>query len=107
MAPPPPPQSAAKSAAKPAPKVAAKTAALPKGNYQVQLGAFSALDKAQSEKTRIEKRYGGTVGTLTIQKPSGTDGLYRLKTAGLTESAARSACQKLKSSGQECMVVKR
>ena len=42
--------------------------------------------------TRIEKRFGGTVGTaLTIQKPSGTDGLYRLKTVGMTESAARSS----------------
>ena len=104
----PPPQPAPKAAAKPAAKPATRTAPLPKGDYQVQLGAFSSLDKAQSEKSRIEKRYGGTVGgALAIQKPSGTDGLFRLKTVGMTESAARSACQKLKSSGQECMVVKR
>lgn len=98
----PPPQPTAKP-----PRPSGKSAQPPKGNYQVQLGAFSTMDKAQSEKARIEKRHGASLGTLTIQKPSGSDRLYRLKTAGMTERAARSACQKLKSSGQECMVVRR
>lgn len=111
--PPPPPEPApapkpaAKPAAKPAPaKPAAKPAALPKGDWQVQVGAFSSQDKAQSEKARIEKRFKGTVGTLVVQKPAG-DGMWRVKSAGLTEAAARSACQKLKGAGQDCVVVRR
>lgn len=111
LAPPPPPPApepapkpVAKPAAKPAP---AKAAALPKGDWQVQVGAFSSQAKAQSEKARIEKRFKGTVGTLTVQKPAGGDSVWRVKSAGLTEAAARSACQKLKGAGQDCVVVRR
>lgn len=109
--PPPPPEPKAKAApkaAKAAPaKPAAKTAAPPKGDYQVQLGAFSDAAKAQSEKARMEKRYHSIVGSLSVQKPAGGDKLYRVKTSAMSESAARSACQKLKGSGQDCMVVRR
>jgi cell division protein FtsN len=114
LAPPPPPPApepqakaakAAPKAAKAAP--AAKTAVPPKGDYQVQLGAFSDAAKAQSEKARMEKRFHSIVGSLGVQKPSGGDKLYRVKTSGMSEAAARSACQKLKGSGQDCMVVRR
>jgi cell division protein FtsN len=107
LAPPPaPPKPATKAAAKTAARTPAATVA--KGDYQVQLGAFSALDKAQGEKTRLEKSFSSTLGgALTVQKPSGGDSLYRLRSAGMTESAARAACQKLKTAGQECMVVRR
>jgi hypothetical protein len=111
LAPPPAPEP--KSEPKARQKAAANAAAVkpaagtPGGDYQVQLGAFSALPKAQSEKARMEKRYHSLVGTLTVQKPSGGDNLYRVKTSGMTESAARSTCQKLKGSGQDCMVVRR
>jgi hypothetical protein len=44
---------------------------------------------------------------LTIQQPSGGDGLYRIKSSGMSEAAARSACRKLKGSGQDCVVVPR
>jgi hypothetical protein len=77
------------------------------GDWQVQLGAYSALDKAQAEKTRMEKSYHNLLGTLSIQKPTGGDSLYRVKSSGMTEATARSACQKLKGSGQDCMVVRR
>jgi hypothetical protein len=87
--------------------VAKAAPAIPKGEYQVQLGAFSALDKAQTEKARMEKQYHNLVGSLSIQKPSGADNLYRVKTVGMSEAAARSACQKLKGSGQDCMIVQR
>jgi cell division septation protein DedD len=103
----PPPQPAPKPAAKPARQTVAKSAAAPKGKYQVQLGAFSSLDKARSEKGRVEDRYGATIGAVTIQNPTGAESLYRLKTTGMPESTARSTCQKLKNSGQECMVVQR
>lgn len=109
---PPPAEAPAKPASKaapskPAPARAASAAGLPSGNYQVQLGAFSSMDKAQSEKSRMEKRYGSLVGPLSVQKPAGGDAVYRVKSAGMTESAARSACQSLKRSGQDCVVVQR
>lgn len=91
----------------PAAKPAAKPAAPAKGDFQVQLGAFSGLDKAQSEKTRMEKSYHSIVGSLSVQRPSGGDSVYRVKSSGMSEAAARSACQKLKSGGQDCVVVRR
>jgi cell division septation protein DedD len=108
LSPPPPPPPAPKAAAKPAAKPApARAAALPRGDWQVQVGAFSSLDKAQSEKARLEKRFAGMIGTLSIQRPAGGDTLFRVKSAGFTESAARSACLQLKGAGQDCMVVRR
>lgn len=94
---------------KPAPRAAKATtkSAPAKGNYQVQVGAFSALDKAQAEKARMEKQYHNLLGSLSVQKPAGADKLYRVRTIGMSEAAARSACHKLKGSGQSCMVVQR
>jgi cell division septation protein DedD len=106
-----PPKATTKSTAKTGSSAPAKSsgaaAALPKGDFQVQLGAFSSADKAQSEKARIEKRYKGIVGPLGVEKPTGGDKVYRVKSAGMTESAARSSCQSLKRAGQDCMVVRR
>ncbi len=108
LAPPAPPKPEPKVAQKQAsPKPTNSVAAIPKGDYQVQLGAFSTLDKAQSEKALMEKKYHNLVGSLSVQKPSGADTVYRVKTIGMSETAARSACQKLKGSGQDCMVVQR
>lgn len=114
--PPPPPKPKSKVAAKPAAKPAAKTATTAQAtsgtvegrNYQVQLGAFSSAEKAKSEKARLEKAYGRTIGTLMIQQPINNDGLYRLKSSGsMAESVARSACKRLQGAGEACMVVKR
>lgn len=108
LTPPPPPPPAPKPVAKKAPaKPATSAASIPKGNYQLQLGAFSSLSKAQSEQARIEKRFKATTGALIIQKPASGEQLYRVKSGGMAEAAARSACQKLKSAGQDCMVVRR
>ena len=102
---PPPPKPEPKVVQKQPVKPAKNVPAVAKGEYQVQLGAFSALAKAQTEKTRMEKSYHNLVGSLSVQKPSGADNLYRVKTIGMSEAAARSACQKLKGSGQDCLVV--
>jgi cell division septation protein DedD len=108
MSPPPPPTPEPNSAA-PAKKPASGTAKSasatpPKGAWRVQMGAFSTRDKAQAEKSRIEKRFSNITGPLSISSPSGADKLHRVRTAGMTESAARAACRKLRSSGQDCMV---
>jgi hypothetical protein len=107
LAPPPAPKPEPKAPQKVAKKPATSAPAIPKGDYQVQLGAFSALAKAQSEKSLMEKKYHNLVGSLSVQKPAGADNLYRVKTSGMTETAARSTCQKLKGAGQDCMVVQR
>lgn len=112
LAPPPPPATPERKPAAPAPSVARasstspKAAAVPKGDYRVQLGAFSSRSKAENEKSRMQKRYESTVGQLAVRQPAG-DSLYRVQSAGMSENAARSACQKLKGSGQDCMVVRR
>ena len=103
-------QALAKAAAKPAPARPASGKSgsgptLPRGSYHVQVGAYSSLDKAQGEKARIEKHYHAITGTLAVQRPSGRDNVYRVKSAGMTEAAARAACQSLKRAGQDCMVV--
>jgi cell division septation protein DedD len=77
------------------------------GDYQVQLGAFSTMEKARAELSKAEKRYHGIVGSLSIQKPTGAGHIYRLRSVGMAESAARSVCQKIKGSGQDCVVVRR
>lgn len=97
-----------KAAPKPAARAASQKAVAPaKGDYQVQLGAFSTLAKARSEKARLEKRHHALLGTLAIQNPSGGDQVYRVRTSAMAETAARSACEKLKGSGQDCVVVRR
>jgi hypothetical protein len=90
---------------KPAP--AKSTPVVARGDYQVQLGAFSAPAKARAQKAELEKSYRGLVGALTIQAPSGAAKLYRVRSSAMSEAAARSACRKLKGSGQDCVVVPR
>ena len=34
----------------------------------------------------MEKSYHNLVGSLSVQKPSGADNLYRVKTVGMTEA---------------------
>lgn len=82
-------------------------AKLPAGDYRIQFGAFSTAAKANSEKARIEKRFGSTLGALTV-KPAATSGdLHRLQSAAMTADAARTTCRELKGSGQDCLVVRR
>ncbi len=120
MTPPPPaaPAKAAgpKAAAKPAPKAstakpqakpATSAPAVARGDYQVQLGAFSTADKAQAEKTRLEQRFRQITGALVVERAAGAGNLHRVKSAAMTETAARAACEKLKSAGQDCMVARR
>jgi cell division septation protein DedD len=77
------------------------------GEYVAQLGAFSSMEKARAALATAEKRDHTIVGSLSIQKPAGANRLYRLRSVGMSEAAARSACQKLKGSGQDCVVVHR
>ena len=77
------------SSARDAPAKSAPVVA--RGDYQVQLGAFSAPAKARAQKAELEKSYRGLVGALTIQAPSGAAKLYRVRSSAMSEAAARSA----------------
>ncbi|MCC7259258.1 MAG: SPOR domain-containing protein [Gammaproteobacteria bacterium] len=110
--PPPPARAQAKAPAKPParqpaakPATSAPTAA--RGDFQVQLGAFSTAAKAQAEKSRLEQRFRATTGSLVVQKPTGADQLHRVRSVPMTEAAARAACEKLEGAGQDCVVVRR
>jgi cell division protein FtsN len=107
LTPPPAPAPEAKAKAqKIAPSAGGSTAAArPKGSYRVQMGAFSTREKALSEKARMETRYRDVTGELTVANPTGADKLYRVRTSGMTESAAREACRRLKASRQDCVVI--
>jgi cell division septation protein DedD len=113
LTPPPPPAPAPK--AKPTrkspgptqPKSGKTSPSAGGGEYVAQLGAFSSLEKAKEALARAEKRDHGIVGSLSIQKPSGADRLYRVRSMGMAEATARSACQKIKGTGQDCVVVRK
>jgi cell division septation protein DedD len=77
------------------------------GNYRIQFGAFSTAATAQSEKARLEKKFGSTLGTLAVKTATTGSDLHRVQSTAMTEAAARSGCQKFKSSGQDCMIVRR
>lgn len=106
--PPPPPATKGKTTGKAgsAAKVATVTRATG-GDHVAQLGAFSSMEKAKAALAAAEKKDHGIVGSLAIQKPTGADRLYRLRSSAMSEAAAHSVCQKLKSSGQDCVVVRR
>jgi D-alanyl-D-alanine carboxypeptidase len=93
--------------ASPAARTPGGNAGKSSGEYVAQLGAFSSMDKAQAALSKAEKRDHTIVGSLSIQKPAGANRLYRLRSVGMSEAAARSACEKLKGSGQDCVVVHR
>jgi hypothetical protein len=83
--------------------------AKPKGNYQVQLAAFTdqaAADKAMKNlQGRLKDVLGST--SLEVEPPPQGSNYYRLKTAPMSRQDANNLCQSLKDNGQDCLVVKR
>jgi cell division protein FtsN len=102
----PAPASAPRPAATPAPAAAAGTAA-PAGEHRVQLGAFSSVEKAESEWARVRERFAPLKSLEprinAVQTAAGR--LFRLQ-AGLPDAAAaRALCDTLKAGGQACLYV--
>ncbi len=101
------PQPAA--ATKPAP-VALVTAAKPSvaGGYRVQLGAFSSVDKANSEWQRLKGKYAAQLGSLSpsvVPVDASAGKLFRLQVQVADEARARATCGALTAAGQACVVV--
>ncbi|MCS6946353.1 MAG: SPOR domain-containing protein [Steroidobacteraceae bacterium] len=90
------------------PTAASAAAVAPDGRFRIQLGAFSASAKAQSEWQRLSVKYAAELGALRPSiEAADTDGgkLYRLQAIVGDESRARSLCAALSAGGQGCLVI--
>ncbi len=106
------PASAAKPATAPKPAVLAKPALAAKpaaaGGYRVQLGAFSSVDKANSEWQRLKGKYAAQLGSLSpsvVPVDASAGKLFRLQAQVADEARARATCGALTAAGQACVVV--
>ena len=70
-----------------------------RGGVGVQFGAFSSTDAANSMLVRVKN----TLGASGYIEPTGT-GLYRVRVAGLSESAANELKNRATSAGIDCYV---
>ena len=115
-APKPAPAAATAAAAKPAPAVKPANAAKPAtaakpavaGGYRVQLGAFSSVDKANSEWQRLKGKYAAQLGSLSLSVvpvDASAGKLFRLQAQVADEARARATCGALSAAGQACVVV--
>jgi cell division protein FtsN len=80
------------------------------GHYALQLGAFrSGSAAANKHWERLQKEYPNLLGGLdskVVPKKTAGGTLYRLQTAGLTESHARKLCKDLKAKSEPCLIVR-
>ena len=112
-APPPPPPSALSSppsAPSPPPPVAAKTASVPSGAARIQLAAHRDVASAATDWKRLQKKFPDTLGGLTSHFEevtlAGKGTFQRLQAGPFADRAtAQAACDKLKASKQDCIVV--
>jgi D-alanyl-D-alanine carboxypeptidase len=68
-------------------------------NFGIQFGAFSARGAAESQIARVKKITGQSA---VIE--SAPNGMFRVRTNGLSESVAQSTCTAAKSNGLDCYV---
>jgi D-alanyl-D-alanine carboxypeptidase len=80
------------------------------GDYALQLGAFRSGSAAANKRwEHLQKEYPSLLAGLdskVVPKKTGGGTVYRLQTAGLTESQARKICKDLKAKSQPCIVVR-
>jgi cell division septation protein DedD len=80
------------------------------GNYALQLGAFRSGSAAANKRwEHLQKQYPDLLAGLNskvVPKKTASGTLYRLQTAGLTESHARKICKDLKAKSQPCIIVR-
>lgn len=69
------------------------------GNVGVQFGAFSTIDAAKKQMTRVKNIIG-----LTPKIERNDTGLYRVRVVGLSESAAADAKNKAVANGVDCYI---
>ena len=69
------------------------------GNVGVQFGAFSTIDAAKKQMTRVKNIIG-----LTPKIERNDTGLYRVRVVGLSESAATDAKNRAVANGIDCYI---
>lgn len=85
-----------------------KAPATSAGNTRLQFGAFSTRERALQQRELLQSGFSQLLpGALSVDAPgSGSrDQLYRLRSAPMAETQARSICAALREKGQACMVV--
>jgi outer membrane protein assembly factor BamD (BamD/ComL family) len=70
------------------------------GSEHVQLGAFHDKAAADHLKAQLQSKYGKLLGNVTVTK---SNDVYRVRSGGLSESAAKAACAHLKSDHVACI----
>jgi cell division septation protein DedD len=75
------------------------------GGWSVQVGAFSSENLARNAATQAKDTVA-TIGSRVVISPvqQGRTTLYRARVTGLSQSAAQSACDRLRGKGG-CSVV--
>ena len=74
--------------------------------YDVQLGTFKSKKQADALSAKLKQRYGDILHDVIVVPPSGGDRLHHVRSVGMTEADAKSACAKLKKAHQHCAVEK-
>jgi cell division septation protein DedD len=99
--------SPAAAAVSAAPGPASGAGASSASGFRVQLGAFSSVDKAESEWTRARGRFPALQSLEPRITPVQTQAgrLFRLQAGVPDEAAGKSLCDSLKGGGQPCLVV--
>ncbi len=79
-----------------------------KGRFVIQLGAYSSEVAAASDMARLSRDHADLLGSLrphVLAPIAGADSLWRVRTAPLPESAARSICADLQSRSVGCVPI--
>lgn len=95
----------ARAPAPTAPRAAPRPAAPPAGRWSVQVGAFRDETVARNWLTEVNRRFRSQFASAERTVASAA-GWHRSRFTGLTEAAARSACEALDERRVTCMVVR-
>ncbi len=82
--------------------------AVSKGDYAIQIGAFSDYKRAKSYATDVKNNLAQKYAayTIEVEKANSADGImYRTKLVGMEKSTADKICRNMKSLKKSCMVV--
>lgn len=103
----PPAARPAATAAPGAPPDAVAGAAGNAGEHRVQLGAFSSLENAEAEWTRVRERFAAlqSLDPRITAVQTEARRLFRLQATLPDAAAAKALCEKLKADGQACLYV--
>jgi D-alanyl-D-alanine carboxypeptidase (penicillin-binding protein 5/6) len=86
-------------------KTATAKAAPAKGQYRIQVGAFTNQKDAKAHLTKITSRFASVVASASSQVQTGGKGAYRARFNGFSQAGAKQACAALAAKGERCLVL--